>query len=807
MISEQRNLFFLILLHIIICSVQKISITDTIRGNSSFMYYHSLGTRIFLYSKETGYDYGKLINYYGTLTLIDPDETIIKIIEGGEEEYIFNFEEDFYYIMYNETNPFSICGFDYFNSKGELSNILTSSLKLYFFLEREIEIRVPNQQINQRFVSIILKVNKITDVNPVKAVENTKSFEPIHETKIISQTGCFVVYFLLKREIIFKPTLININDPPFKHYVDVEITDASINSISNNDIICSSGNLSFYRMENNNLDYYMLSFKQDAELYFYINNFNIEKINSGEIGIISNNIFYFDTRKEKRCFSLKYVNEKNLIEEGNFDIILFEPSFYNLTIKKFDNDIKSVEFKFIKNNNIYELKNFYYGNIRIPYSYLEENYYLYYFNLIENEVSIQLEFENISTIDKIDYYTVQLSYKTLNYSIIDIKDNYEECLIKKQMYILYPQESKRKVYIAHNSTDLSDFKINGKIQSSNSFLININELNYIYVHGQENNPIFIIFIYFEKDIIDLNLFNSFTFNLITNQKYIFNLTELSYDYDIILHIYSKYNYTNSNITLEGALSESGSNTIINAKEYNILIVRADKITAEIIFDLINNTKFDEITISYNYKLDLDYVKGSDVIFFDTPIKEKNYQLLALGNNIYYEIINYYGNILLFQDDEIISNLTGSEQSYYFKHNNSKYILQFSTPIPFQKSGFQIVCLNEERTNILTSSLDLYLFKEREFKLIVKNEKDDTRFISLNLEVFNDGPAFNSAHLIENGTTFKPIYEEIEQNNKNYIIFYIYLNTELIFKPTLFIIIINLLLQLLLKQQFFFMMYQ
>ena len=91
------------------------------------------------------------------------------------------------------------------------------------------------------------------------------------------------------------------------------------------------------------------------------------------------------------------------------------------------------------------------------------------------------------------------------------------------------------------------------------------------------------------------------------------------------------------------------------------------------------------------------------------------------------------------------------------HNNSIYVLKFSIPIPFQTSGFQIVCSNEERTNILTSSLDLYLFKEREFELIVKNMNSGKILVSIETSISSsDDLKITTISGIENEEIFIPL---------------------------------------------------
>ena len=717
--------------------------------------------------------YYEIINYYGS-TLLFLDYELIYNLTGGEKSYCFTYDKKFNYILrFSSLDSHHNSAFQIVCSNEE-RNILTSSLDLYFFKEREFELIVKNEEEKQKYFSLFLEIN-ISDgilFNSSNATENEEYFTPIYE-----EINNYIIFYLyLDRNITFKPILFN-NQSEITNYTKttINLTDLFKENISNTRIICSDRSISFYQMSSlkNYFGYYLISFKNGTELYFYKNNTNKEQINSGKIGKITNVPFYFDTSKGGKYFYIKYTDGKNSIEEGDFNITLFESSSYNFTI--IDENIKSIQIIF-KEDIYYNISNFTYQDIEIKYLYKDEdNYYLYFFNHTDNEASIHLKFENISSIDSLNYHEVQLSYKPVNYYLKNITNDYEEKLTKEQMYKINPQAQKPKVYIAQNSSDSNNFKINGKRQKNNSFWIDVNEndSNYIYAQGQEDNPLFFTLIYLEKEIIDLNLNNNFSFTLITNQIFKFNFTDLSKDHDIVLHIDSKNKSVNVTINLTGAISESNSSLIIRAGEYTpIIIVNYTNVSAEIGFSLINSSDIGNIIISYNY----NYTKiiGSNYTFFDKPTYSE-YRLLPSEDNIYYEIINYYGNILLYSGKQIIKNLTGEEESFFFEYTNSNYILIFNTSKTNQKSGFQIVCSNKERANILTSFLVLYLFQKREFNLTVKNIESKTiRLVSIeiieNIDS-SDKIEINSVNGIENGESFTPFsdskyYYLILDNNKN-----------------------------------------
>ena len=157
MISRKNIFISLIMLYILKISVQTITDYESISGNGYKISSDPKGQKVYRYSKGgNGYDYSQIIKYYGILEILNSEEKIIKTLdrESEEEDFLFKFNEPFYYLIYNEPTPFDKCGFQYLNSKTELTNILTSSLNLYLLKEREFEIKVLNEQIEERFISI-----------------------------------------------------------------------------------------------------------------------------------------------------------------------------------------------------------------------------------------------------------------------------------------------------------------------------------------------------------------------------------------------------------------------------------------------------------------------------------------------------------------------------------------------------------------------------------------------------------------------------------------------------------------------------
>lgn len=111
-------------------------------------------------------------------------------------------------------------------------------------------------------------------------------------------------------------------------------------------------------------------------------------------------------------------------------------------------------------------------------------------------------------------------------------------------------------------------------------------------------------------------------------------------------------------------------------------------------------------ISYVLSFDYDELKVNDIhkIYITTPIyRERTF--LIKRNNIFYEILNFYGKITIKKNTETITILKeGDVNSFSFKQNLSYYYIIFEFPSPFVIWGFIIRISNSTFNHILSSSL-------------------------------------------------------------------------------------------------------
>lgn len=155
--------------------------------------------------------YFRIINFYGDLRLYNANKDQIKILNGNEEEYNFEFKEKNYYITYNPPTPFRNCTFIVMSS---INDEFTNTIKfykdfqdyadLYLYEKREFNILVKNEESNNLFVYLNLEGSPQGPfLETATAIENGKSFTPLYEKKINS----VLFYFYLDNEFNFKPSL------------------------------------------------------------------------------------------------------------------------------------------------------------------------------------------------------------------------------------------------------------------------------------------------------------------------------------------------------------------------------------------------------------------------------------------------------------------------------------------------------------------------------------------------------------------------------------------------------------------------
>lgn len=151
---------------------------------------------------------------------------------------------------------------------------------------------------------------------------------------------------------------------------------------------------------------------------------------------------------------------------------------------------------------------------------------------------------------------------------------------------------------------------------------------------------------------------------------------------------------------------------------------------------------------------------------------------------YFEILNFYGTVIIKKNDKIIGELPSSENAFYFEHDGtSEYNLTYKFPNPFKICGIKISSRNSEYTSLLNTSLTYYILREREMDFLIENENPSIpKIISIILDlVYSYKVNVLRAIFEENNKTFTAKYIRYEK----YIAYYAILTDTLKFMPVVY----------------------
>ena len=137
-----------------------------------------------------------------------------------------------------------------------------------------------------------------------------------------------------------------------------------------------------------------------------------------------------------------------------------------------------------------------------------------------------------------------------------------------------------------------------------------------------------------------------------------------------------------------------------------------------------------------------------------------YLIKKLSKNYdFFEVNNFYGQITILKNEEIIGKLDNDENSFYFNHDGiSNYYMIFKFPSNFQICGFKVTNNFKEYNYILNNHLSLYFLIKRKFNLIITNNKTEnstSELMSIKITSFLPIRA-DGIFIDENGKAFKPI---------------------------------------------------
>lgn len=359
------------------------------------------------------------MNFYGKVIIKKNNEIIGEL---PSSENAFNFQHDGtseYNLTYTFPDPFVICGIMISSQKSEYISILNSSLTYNILRKREMNFLIKNENpLIPKIICITLYLAFSYKVNVyynAKFQENNKNFT----AKYIRDERYIYYYAILSDNLKFMPVVYNpnsYNDVTYSTLCFISLNIQSNNIITNNETICLNKDFNYYQINNNESNYFEISFMGGTRLYLVENNFEEKRINSSISEYKSNNqtFLYLETyNNNKGCFSVIFFPDENktITKDTDFKLTLFHSRSFKFTINNpshkyhriiFDNNVYYFLTEIILSNKESEIIT----NGTID----KDNMKIYEIKSNEEIIPIELVFEK-SSFYVLDYYDVLFSYR------------------------------------------------------------------------------------------------------------------------------------------------------------------------------------------------------------------------------------------------------------------------------------------------------------------------------------------------------------------------------------------------------------
>ena len=572
-------------------------------------------------------------------------------------------------------------------------------MTLRYAKKRDFTLKIKNKESTPQLIAIRIFMDRYGAVESVSAEENGDSFIPDlnrYDTHVYSDHHD-TYYAIIDKELTFKPIIYYPYTQIFEyHSVTISLVD-DFSILSENTTTCIStsqySNIKYYQI-NPPLDkpYYELSFKDNSELYYVLDNFYRRKMKSIE-RYTTNNFKFFkaDTTNNGCCFSIIFMDEKNTIsEESPFSISLFDSRSYELTLV---NTKKYIYIKFLK-DNYFDVAIFLASFGRyVDYKYFhpKTNEYGYIFKNDLSELKVEFKFTRKSTIS--DYYNFQIIYNGLNEDFKEetIKNDTFKCCNGITFFNLEYKPEKRYIYLLSNDT--SNFHINfvklSDIYSENNFYYS-NEDTQIQIFPTEKKICFELI--YEKNYgkFYIDGIHKRNFTVVSNNNFIFELQNLYFRHEYFIEIESEK----------------------------------------------DNIKFDYYVMNYKRKFNkFIYFTGLDKTQqFELPIEIKNKDIIDNLHFHFYDYEKIEENTFRCFNKTIYYNLTmNPEKNYIYLFANETENIYINNKKLKNEDGINnFYDLNEDKKlNIYASEKNIICFE-----LIYENKKGVFEMDKIQIRYFN-----------------------------------------------------------------------
>ncbi len=167
-------------------------------------------------------------------------------------------------------------------------------------------------------------------------------------------------------------------------------------------------------------------------------------------------------------------------------------------------------------------------------------------------------------------------------------------------------------------------------------------------------------------------------------------------------------------------------------------------------------------------------------------EKKNYLIERTSSTKKYFEITYFNiqyELLKGEETIHIGEKQSKEVNYFFEHDGSKYY--FNMEKGYGDGGFNIRSSDKEFSLVLTSSLELIVFKKRSFEITLQNDKNSPQLLCVCIP-YKFRLAIDSAIFKENNDNFAPIQKTVRSSDYQGYSYYYYmiLNSKIIINLSL-----------------------
>ena len=421
----------ILLLLIFSKSIFSIEVDGIIKGNKTEFYYvyhgSSKKTYTFEIQRDSNKNYFEIFYFYSKLKVLKEDEIIYQSSDTEEAgEYSFTFEHDgSTYYMNIEYLSYKEYGFEVQSQAKPFNYLYGTEISFDVVRKRSISLKIKNNKKKNELICIRMSTSvriKTKGNEETQIEENGKKidYKFLSERRQVDYYD-YYFYIILVDEISISSIIYSEWYGTTIYYAStatIRLDDHKINELTDDQAISlNDGSFKFYIIKNDN-PFFEISVLKNSKLYIvksiteYI---EIEDINKYDQ---NTNIFMLNSENNKGAFFIKFMDEKNSMEEEQkFNLYICDTRDYKMTIIN-HNKTEYMQIGF-KSNYYINLASIYIiiKNQEIKYSYKDENdYYIFEFKnaLNYDENPIILKFKKLKELS--DFAKVELFYKTHFYT-------------------------------------------------------------------------------------------------------------------------------------------------------------------------------------------------------------------------------------------------------------------------------------------------------------------------------------------------------------------------------------------------------